>query len=98
MDYKQKNQKFARNHKGIGFYEIPLPLLHTVKSCSNTALKKIAKKPLCYVPISIVFEPWPLGKLGKNPENLHKIGTINASISACRYIYQVITPISLLLK
>ena len=69
-----------------------------VKSCSKTTFKKIANKPICYVPISIVFEPWPLGKLGKNSENLHKIGAIKAAIPGCRYIYQVITPISLLLK
>ena len=29
MNYKQPTPKFARNHWGIGFYEVPFPLLHT---------------------------------------------------------------------
>ena len=29
MDYKQIIPKFAQNHWGNGFYEVPFPLLHT---------------------------------------------------------------------
>ena len=29
MDYKHKILKFARNHRGNGFYEVAFPLLHT---------------------------------------------------------------------
>ena len=78
MDYKQKIPKFARNHRGNGFYEVLLLLLHTNHPlgkrglCSLNGLQaknsKIWTKPLrqwvLWGPSSIVIHKSPPWKMG----------------------------------
>ena len=77
-DYKQKIPKFARNHRGNGFYEVLLPLLHTNHPLGKRGLyslnglqaknSKICTKPLrqwvLWGPFSIVIHKSPPWKTG----------------------------------